>query len=113
MFVTLELKQEEIDSVTSFISCSRKDGKVLQGRPRGLPFDRRIVAQENFFTSSTKVIHLIVKKVKQKVTEYIKLLMKVACLKGTETCAILHAYWHSPMCSRNRHSNTLCSNNIT
>jgi hypothetical protein len=34
------------------------DGKIPYGERMGFPFDRRIVAQEHFFTSSMKVIHL-------------------------------------------------------
>jgi hypothetical protein len=48
------------------------DGKIPYGRPMGFPFDRRIVVQEHFFTSSMKVIHFFMKNVKQKVTEYRK-----------------------------------------
>jgi len=48
------------------------DGEIPYGRLMGFPFDRRIVAQEHFFTSSMKVIHLIMKNVKQAVTEYRK-----------------------------------------
>jgi hypothetical protein len=48
------------------------DGKIPYGRLMGFPFDRRIVTQEHFFTSSMKVIHLIIKNVKQKVTGYTK-----------------------------------------
>jgi hypothetical protein len=48
------------------------DGKNLYCRPVGFLFDRRIVAQEHFFTSRMKVIHLIMKNAKQ-VTEYKKI----------------------------------------
>jgi hypothetical protein len=48
------------------------DGKFPYGGPMGCPFDRHIVAQEHFFTPCMKVIHLIMKNVKQKVTDYRK-----------------------------------------
>jgi hypothetical protein len=57
----------------NFFRLVRPHGrKIPHGRPMGFPFDRRIVAQEHFFTSNMKVIHLIMKNVKQKLTEYRK-----------------------------------------
>jgi hypothetical protein len=48
------------------------DGKNPYGRPMGFLFDQRIVAQVHFFTFRMKVIHIIMKNVKQKLTEYRK-----------------------------------------